>query len=169
MIDGMDNLEKRLRKYENISLKQPVGKAVEFVRGAAVNNCLKSTGELANSIFGKIEEHGMDQVEGICYTNKSYASYVEFGTGPKGQENHAGISPNSSGSYVQSPWWIHESQIEGGRDTAEKYHWFHIDTEEGRFYQCNGQPARPFMYPALKNNEEQVTQIIIRDIRRQIK
>ena len=40
--------------------------------------------------------------------------------------------------------------------TAEKYRWFYIDTPKGRFYQCSGQPAHPFMYPALKDNEEQL-------------
>ena len=167
-MEGMDSLLKRLKQYENVSLKQPVGKGIEFVRSAAVSNCLRSSGELANSIFTKVDMENRDYAEGICYTNKSYAPHVEFGTGPKGQANHAGISPNSSGSYVQSPWWIHESQIEGGRETAEKYHWFSIDTEEGRFYQSTGQPARPFMYPALKDNEDTVVEIIKSEIRRQM-
>lgn len=104
---------------------------------------------------------------GTCFTNKSYAPYVEFGTGPKGQANHAGISPNVPVAYSQSPWWIHESQIDKG--LAEKYHWFYIDTKDGRFYQCNGQPARPFMYPALKNNEEKITRLIANDIKEQLK
>ena len=42
------------------------------------------------------------------------------------------------------------------RRVAEKYHWFHIDTPDGRFYQCTGQPAYPFMYPALKDNQDQI-------------
>lgn len=70
-------------------------------------------------------------------------------------------------SDSQSPWWIHESQIDKG--LAEKYHWFYIDTKDGRFYQCIGQPARPFMYPALKNNEEKITRLIANDIKEQLK
>lgn len=88
---------------------------------------------------------------------------MEFGTGPRGREDHAGISPNVSPSYTQKPWWIHESQIDAR--TAEKYGWFHIDTPEGRFYQCSGQAAQPFMYPALKNNEQK----IIREVERYAK
>ena len=43
-----------------------------------------------------------------------------------------------------------------GRKTAEKYKWFYVDTPDGRFYQCTGQVAQPFLYPALKNNELEI-------------
>ena len=82
------------------------------------------------------------------------APYVEFGTGPKGQADHAGISPDVTPVYSQSPWWIHESQVD--RTIAERYRWFYIDTPQGRFYQCTGQPAHPFMYPALHDNEDKI-------------
>lgn len=91
---------------------------------------------------------------GTCWTNRAYAPYVEFGTGPKGQADHAGISPEVTPVYTQAPWWIHESQID--RRTAEKYRWFYIDTPQGRFYQCTGQPAHPFLYPALHDNEDKI-------------
>lgn len=168
MIEGMDKLMKRIGQYENISLQQAVGRAIGHVQSVAKENCPTNDGELRNSIFTmtEIESGGMVAV-GTCYTNKKYASYVEFGTGPKGQENHNGISPNVAWAYSQSPWWIHESQID--KATAEKYHWFSIDTPEGTFYQCTGQAAQPYMYPALKNNEEKVVQIIWDDIRRQLR
>ena len=54
-----------------------------------------------------VETEGRN-VTGICYTDKKYGPYVEFGTGPKGQENHEGISPDTTPVYTQSPWWIHE-------------------------------------------------------------
>ena len=56
---------------------------------------------------------------------------MELGTGPKGAQEHSGISPNVTPSYVNSPWWIHESQID--IDLAEKYNWFSIDTKDGKF------------------------------------
>ena len=104
---------------------------------------------------------------GAVYTNKKYGPYVELGTGPRGEADHAGISPLVTPAYSQSPWWIHESQIDA--KIAEKYHWFYIDTPEGRFYQCSGQPAQPFLYPALKNNEERVTRNIANYVAREIR
>ena len=126
------------------------------VRNAAVRLCPTNHGELKGSIVWKVEQSdGM--IIGTVYTNKKYAMYVEFGTGPKGQANHEGISPDVAVSYSQSPWWIHESQV--GRETAERYGWPYIDTPDGRFYRCSGQAAHPYMYPALKNNEQEIEKI----------
>ena len=106
-------------------------------------------------------------IVGAAYTNKAYAGYVEMGTGPKGEANHSGISPVVNPSYSQNPWWIHESQIDKG--LAERYHWFYIETEDGRFYQCTGQPAQPFMYPALKNNEDRVVTNMEKALKRELR
>lgn len=128
--------------------------------------CPVDHGELRGSIRTQVLEQD-GRTLGVVYTNKSYAPYVEFGTGPKGQANHAGISPAVTPAYAQSPWWIHESQID--KEAAEKYHWFFIETEDGRFYQCTGQPAQPFMYPALKNNEERVTRNVSNYLAREVR
>ncbi len=168
MINGLEKLLNHIERLENVSLERPVGKAIGYVQAAAKENCPTGDGELRSSIFTKVEiQNCGESAQGICYTNKSYGPYVEFGTGPKGQEDHSGISPHVDVAYSQSPWWIHESQID--RSTAEKYHWFYIDTKDGRFYQCSGQPAHPFMYPALKNHEDDVVNIIQDDIRRQLR
>lgn len=167
MINGMKSLMERIGQYEKVSLQQAVGKSIGHVQAAAKENCPVNDGELRSSIFTMVEaESGGWSAIGTCYTNKEYATFVEFGTGPKGQENHNGISPNVAVAYTQSPWWIHESQID---KAAEKYHWFSLDTPDGTFYQCTGQAAQPYMYPALKNNEERVVQIVWDDIRRQLK
>ena len=149
---------------------KPVGDNVCYhcgrpVRGERQEYCHDCT---RGSIFTVVETEGRN-VTGICYTDKKYGPYVEFGTGPKGQENHEGISPDTTPVYTQSPWWIHEGSgpNEVDRATAEKYGWFYIDTPEGRFYQCTGQPAQPFLYPALKNNEKQIEQVIREELRKQ--
>lgn len=152
-VEGSRELERTLDRLEKMNVKKQVGVAVQAVRSAAVRGCLANTGELRQSIFTSVKTEG-DVVRGSCFTNKAYGVFVEFGTGPKGQQNHAGISPDVDPAYTQSPWWIHESQID--RETAEMYRWFYIDTPDGRFYQCTGMEAHPFMYPALKNNREEV-------------
>ena len=126
--EGLDELEIKLDQLEDVDLNKAIGNAIQTVRS--------------------------DTVTGVCWTNKPYATYLEFGTGPKGQENHAGISPEITPAYTQNPWWIHESQV--NRRVAEKYHWFYLDTPDGRFYLCTGQPAYPFMYPALKDSQDQI-------------
>lgn len=152
-VGGMDELERKLDQLSGIDLEKMVRQAAELVRSAAAMNVHVDTGELRQSIYSDVESND-STATGICWTDKAYAPYLEFGTGPKGQENHAGISPDITPSYSQSPWWIHESQVD--HRVAEKYHWFFIDTPQGRFYQCTGQPAYPFMYPALKDNQDKI-------------
>ena len=156
-VKGFNELEKKMKEMSELDTRQVVGDAIQFVRSAAAENCHADTGKLQQSIFAEVTEQE-DRVIGICWTDEAYAPYLEFGTGPKGQEKHAGISPEVTPAYTQQPWWIHESQIDAR--VAEKYHWFYIDTPDGRFYQCSGNPAYPFMYPALKDNEDQILDII---------
>lgn len=101
-------------------------------------------GELRESIHTKFLNSG-DIFEGIVYTNKEYAPYVEFGTGPIGQKNKPQLPVGLSISYRQDAWWIHESQID--EEVANCYHFFRIETPAGVFYRCGGQAAQPFMVP----------------------
>ena len=165
MILGALELEKKLRTLSEMELRQGIEKGISLVQEDAKANCQVHDGELRESIFTAVENKD-GKIRGTCYTNKQYAPYVEFGTGPKGQADHDGISPDVAVSYSQTGWWIHESQI--GRDVAERYRFFHIDTENGRFYKCYGQAAQPFMYPALKNNEDAILAIIARFAKEQL-
>lgn len=173
MSKGIKGLDKLMQKYEklaeqaaNEAMGRAVGASTKMVQGEAKLLCPVDHGELRQSIKTRVEVEE-ERTVGIVYTNKSYAPYVEFGTGPKGEADHAGISPEVTPAYSQSPWWIHESQI--GAETAEKYHWFFIDTPEGRFYLCSGQAAQPFIYSALKNNEDRAVRNISNYLAREIR
>lgn len=168
MLEGLEELDRKLKAISEISIEPGIKKGISFVQREAKENCPDSTGELKSEIFTKVRKEG-ELTVGVCYTNVLYGPYVELGTGPKGQANHVGISPNVDACYKQSPWWIHESQIDGGREVAEKYHWFHIDTPNGRFYQCTGQAAQPFLYPALKNNENRVADMIKKELQQEMR
>ncbi|MDO4275879.1 MAG: HK97 gp10 family phage protein [Eubacteriales bacterium] len=156
--EGHKELEQKLSDLSQMDMKKAVEKGIQAVRSAAVLRCAVDTGALRQSIYAEVQEE-TDLVTGVCWTNSLYAPFVEFGTGPKGQEHHEGISPDYNIAYTQTPWWIHESQVD--KRVAEKYHWFHIDTPQGRFYQCTGQPAQPFMYPAIKDSQD----IILEDLK----
>ena len=159
---GAGKLVLQLGKIEGALSSDPkyINEAGNFVRNAAVMLAPvgPSGGDLRNSIQMRSyqEEDGTYVAE--VFTRKAYAHYVELGTGPKGAANHAGISPEVHPSYTPNPWWIHESQLDIG--VAEMYHWHYIDTPDGRFYICYGQAAQPFMYPALKDNEQTVLDIL---------
>ena len=165
MIIGQKELEAALKKMSILDLHKAASESIKLVQARAKRNCPVNHGELRDSIYTELEWIA-DTVTAICYTNKECAPHVEFGTGPKGQANHAGVSPDSAGAYVQSPWWIHESQIDP--KDAERYHWFYIDTPDGRFYQCTGQAAHPYLYPALKDQENEIEKIFERSAKSQL-
>lgn len=173
MANGIEGLDKLMKKYGQLGeqaadevMERAVNALCKSVQAEAKLLCPVSHGELRRSIRTATEQQE-DRVIGTIYTNKKYAQYVEFGTGPKGEASHTGISPEVTPVYSQSPWWIHESQVD--KEAAETYHWFFIDTKEGRFYQVSGQPAQPFLYPALKNNEDRVTRNLSNYLAREIR
>lgn len=165
MIIGYEKLEQRLEKLSALDLKPAVHRAIGVVQEEAKDGCPVHYGELRQSIYTTTELEG-DICRGICYTNKKYAAYVEFGTGPNGQESHAGISPNVDVAYSQKGWTIPASAM-SLRD-AENYGFGIAKNEKGEpiGYYTNGQAAHPFMYPALKDNEDKVKKVIANEVRR---
>lgn len=167
MIVGIKQFERILDKMSLVDLHKAVSRSIHLVQSEAKMQCPVHDGELRASIYTDTKfDRESETVSATCYTNKEYAPYVEFGTGPKGQANHEGVSPEIAIYYTQSPWWIHESQIDAR--IADTYHWFFIDTPQGRFYQCTGQAAQPFLYPALKNQEEEIERIFAEGIMSQL-
>lgn len=79
-----------------------------------------------------------DGSEARVFTNAPHAGFVEFGTGPVGAGNHAGISPHVSPSYTTRKSWVYPTVIKG----------------EETFVTTSGQPARPYLYPAAAANKE---------------
>lgn len=111
-------------------------------------------GSLRESIHVSTLEEGNRVISNI-YTNSQYSVYVEFGTGPTGQANHKGIAPDANPVYSQTGWTMPADAM--SPEDAEQYG-FGIAEKDGKIigYYTNGQAAQPFMYPALKENREEV-------------
>lgn len=155
-VKGAKALNIKLGKMENITsvLQSAMGKEIQRVRVAAVEDCPSNHSELKRSIRTMMQPYD-EGIRAVCYTNAKYAAYVEFGTGPQGQEQHEGISPNVQPTYTQQGWWFPGNDIEPA--DADRYHWPKSEGPDGVFYYTDGQPAQPFMYPALKMNENIIT------------
>ena len=162
---GADRLIAKCRRLankkvgEDIVLRAVHNAAKKVVQADAKRLAPGNNGELRNSIKTRVKMDG-DKAIAEVYTNLHYAPYVEFGTGPKGQASHSGISPEVSVSYRSSPWYVHEDQIDVG-----PYHFQKI----GEFYKMYGQPAQPYLYPALRDNQERVSKNISNYVRRKIR
>lgn len=149
-IEGLDDLTGKMSNLSagaRSAFEKALGKAIKDVQSRAKLLCPVNEGELRNSIKTDVTSRGED-IEAVCYTNKSYAMYVEFGTGPKGQQNHSGISPAVNPVYKSRGWAFPASAITSGpyKFAEREYHGI-------KYYLTNGQAAQPFMYPALKDGE----------------
>lgn len=93
--------------------------------------------------------------QSTVYTKSEYGAYYEFGTGPNGQENHEGISPEVTPRYSQRGWMIPADAM--SEEKARKYG-FKVAYKNGEIigYYTKGQMARPFMYPALHDHQEDI-------------
>lgn len=131
--------------------------AANYVQAAAKPLAPADSGDLRQNIQVTVTKD-VGAIVAHIGTRLEYALYVELGTGPRGAADHSGISPDISPTYSTSSWWIHESQVPAG--TAEKYHWTTITTKQGKFYKCDGQPAQPYLYPALKDNEQTIGELL---------
>lgn len=158
-IDGLKELAAKLDKLSGSSrsiFEKGMQKSLKAVQDRAKLLCPVNEGELRNSIRTSVRST-TEGIEGICYTNSAYAAYVEFGTGPKGQSNHSGISPAVNPTYKQRGWAFPASAITSGpyKFAERKYHGI-------KYYLTDGQAAQPFMYPALKDGEQDAMEAFIK-------
>lgn len=147
-IEGLDRLYRKIARLHNIDIKPIVEDATIRVRDEAKMRVPVDTGELQNSIDYNVDISAKG-FTGKVFTNKEHGIYVELGTGPKGEANHIGISPEIKPIYSPSGW-------------------VYYDTDKQKFIFTNGQPARPFMYPALHDNREKISKFIQFRVKRKI-
>lgn len=161
-MDGLKELTTYLAKVET-ELKDPkwLFEATEHVTDEAKRRARVHTGELASSIYNEVRRTE-DGMEGVVYTDNEHARYVEFGTGPKGN----GTYPYLSGiEYKPTPWSVEKTKAPGLADYAVQ----EITWNGEERYKLYGQVAKPFMYPALKENEEKVIEIANKGIKRALR
>ncbi|PNK70764.1 hypothetical protein A6J84_000005 [Streptococcus sp. FDAARGOS_256] len=164
---GANSLIAKCRKLYGAKSNEIVGQAVlhaakTVVQAEAKLRAPANEGELRNSrnsIRVRLKKTA-NKISGEVFTNSDHGAYVELGTGPNGQENHSGISPEVSVSYRSSPWYVHEDQINVG-----PYHF----AKRGEFYKMYGQPAQPYLYPALKDNHDRVSRSVSKYVSRKIR
>ena len=148
-IKGVDRVTQRFNKIASMELIDGVNKATQLVHGQAKALAPADTGLLRESIHMQVKDTGK-AAEGRVYTNVEYAAYVEFGTGVKG-----------NGTY---PY-----QVKGLNLKYKDKGWAYFDEDKGEWIYTKGQKAQPYMYPALKQNEKTIKQIITNSVKAKLK
>ena len=147
-IEGLDRLMKKLAALGGAAedgIERGMQLVVNQIQQEARLLVPFDTGELRENIYKKVETETQKCI-GTVGTNKWYAPYVEFGTGPKGEASkpvHAkGIN------YRQSGWTYHDGN---------------------NFVYTKGQAAKPFLYPALVSVKPKAKGIIAEGFNHEIK
>ena len=151
-IKGLDSLFKKIEKL-NVNINNTLEKSItknmkETVQAEAKLLCPVDTTDLRESIEIKTEIRN-NTVTGIVYTNSGHAPYVEFGSGKVGQDTPVADKYPGQLAYKQDKWLVNIPDV-GLRYIA-------------------GQPAQPFLYPALKNNKDKIVDEIKNDLKASIK
>lgn len=148
-IKGATSLRNKLTRLKTIDITDIIEKATVMVYDQARRNTPVQTGELLHSIaYDMQEEKG--KVRGVVYTNLEYGTYVEFGTGPKGAEDHKELSPHVHPRYSTKGWCYY-------------------DEKKGKWIWTRGQKAQPFLYPALHKNKKKIKAYIKKATKQKIK
>jgi phage protein, HK97 gp10 family len=156
MMDGVDELLRRLEDVSGIApeLYRLMDQCGTFIRDDARLRVPVDIGDLRKSIQNTIREIE-GGIETIVHTNSDHAAFVEFGTGPVGAANHQGISPLAQPVYAREKWRGVIPFLKNGKDSGIRF--------------IAGQPAQPYLYPALKENEQQLEQFLVDGIREAIR
>lgn len=139
-IIGIARLLSKFNKLEKIDMTPAVNQALVLVQNSAKSKAPVDKGILRGSISKESHRSGNGGVVGRVFTNIEYAPFVEFGTGRKGQGTYPYSIKGVSLTYRQTNWGF--------------------ENEDGEFIWTSGQVAQPFMYPALKENENTIKKIL---------
>lgn len=151
---SIQNIDKLLRKLKRMDMDvndilEPImTRQAKFIQGETKDLCPVRDGQLRNSIITTTRKT-KNKVTSLVHTNTEYAAYVEFGTGKVGETTPVANKYPGPLAYKQTKWKARIPDV-GWRYVA-------------------GQPAQPFLYPALKNNESRVRDNIANELKNVIR
>lgn len=163
-IRGMDSLRRKvnaLPKVLNNAMEGATEEITELVRAAAelrISSSMKAgSGELLGSIKTEVVIDSGGKLVGRVWSDKEQAIYREFGTGPNGEKSPKDLPDSINPVYTQTRWFIPAEAV--AVDLNAVYGMPKITIQGKDFYITSGQPARPFLYPSLKEILPQMPEI----------
>lgn len=130
------------------------------------SSMIHSSGELASSLHYEVSQDEDGHIRGRLFSNDPVAMYREFGTGLVGERSSKDLPTGVDPVYTQHPWFIPATAVDV--DLNEVYGMPLIKIGGKEYYRTNGQPARQFMTPAIKEAGEKAPDIIKDRIHRKL-
>lgn len=125
-----------------------------------------SSDELASSLKYEVMEDTEGHVVGRLWSDNPVAIYRELGTGLVGEESPKDLPEGINPVYTQHAWFIPADKVD--TDLNAVYGMPLIEIAGKKFYRTNGQPARQFMLPAIKDAGDQGADIVQEHIRKEL-
>lgn len=121
---------------------------IQRVEAQAKKTAPVDTGELRQKIMRNVYR-GFGGIEAHVKAYAEHAPYVEFGTGPNGKAS------GGKGSAYRTTGWVYP--VDKHKNGIHKFAF------------TMGQPARPYLYPALKENESKIAGDIAKAIKKALR
>lgn len=173
-IRGLDRLKRKLKavpKMLDEAMWDATFEVSELIKQAAemrlASSVKYSTGELMGSLKNEVVVNAEGKIVGRVWSDKSWSVYREFGTGLVGQESSKDLPEGVTPVYSTSAWFIPAEKVEV--DLEAVYGIPRITIQGKDFFVTRGQPARPFLYPSLKEIVEQAPKVYEKHVQAKLK
>lgn len=175
-IKGLNSLRRKLKATPKIledAMWDATFEITELIKQATelrIASSVKfSSGELSGSYKNEVVINAQGKIVGRVWSDKEQAMYREFGTGPVGYESQKELPPEFTETifYTTAPWFIPAE--EAGVDLEAIYGIPRITIQGEDFFLTRGQPARPVLYPSLKEIVEQAPDIYKEHVQKRLK
>lgn len=173
-ISGLSNLKRKLDslpKYMNTAVRNATYELTDSIQGEAQANLQSSikysSGELAGSVKTEVTTDNEGNIVGHVWSDKKQAIFREFGTGKVGQHSNKELPPGVSPIYTQTVWFFPVGSTSD--NLTQLYGIPTINIQGKAFYRTGGQPAHPWLYPALKNVSEYSDEVYAKHFRNELR
>lgn len=163
-IKGLDSLKAKIKAAPKIVEEAVWDATFEIVeeiasRGASkVQSSAKhSSGEGAGSIKQEVVIDGNGKIVGRVWSDKQQMLFREFGTGPVGEASPKDLPDGVNPVYTQERWFVPADFV--AVDLEAVYGIPKVIINGKDFFMTRGQPARPWLYPSVKEVEENIPDI----------
>lgn len=173
-IKGLSSLKRKVKALPKIlddAMWDATFEITELIQQAAelrLSSSVKySSGELLGSLKNEVVVNAQGKIVGRVWSDKEHAIYRELGTGPVGEASQKDLPEGVVPVYSQKPWFIPVQKVD--IDLEAVYGIPRITIQGKDFYITKGQPARPFLYPSLKELTEQAPEIYKKHVQKKLK
>jgi len=173
-IKGLSSLKRKVKALPKVlddAMWDATYEITELIQQAAemrLSSGMKfSSGELLGSLKNEVVVNAQGKIIGRVWSDNQKSVFRELGTGPVGESSQKDLPEGVTPVYSQTAWFIPATEVD--IDLEAVYGIPRVSIQGKDFYITKGQPARPFLYPSLKELTEQAPEIYKKHVQKKLK